>query len=110
MLRHVSRIDSTATLLARPVRLPILLAPVGALETFDGQAAVATARGAGGFGVPMMLSSVSKLTKREVRDATASPLMFQLYVRGGGRFIEDHVEEGIEADMEAVWLTVDTAH
>lgn len=109
VLRDVSRIDSTATLLARPVRLPILLAPVGALETFDGQAAVATARGAGGFGVPMMLSSVSKLTKREVRDATASPLMFQLYVRGGGRFIEDHVEEAIAARMEAFCLTVDTA-
>jgi glycolate oxidase len=35
--------------------------------------------------------------------------MFQLYVRGSGRFIEDHVEEAIAAEMEAFCLTVDTA-
>ncbi|MFQ5566772.1 MAG: alpha-hydroxy acid oxidase [Paracoccaceae bacterium] len=109
VLRDVSRLDATATFLGRPVRLPVLLAPVGALETFDAEAALAAARGAGGFGVPMMLSSVSKLAKREVRKATASPLMFQLYVRGGGRFIEDHVEETVAAGLEAFCLTVDTA-
>ena len=83
----MSRIDCSATLLGKPVRLPVLLAPVGGLETFDPDAALAVARGAGRFGVSMMLSSVSKHSKRAVRDATASPLMFQLYVRGGGRFI-----------------------
>ena len=60
--------------------------------------------------VPVMVSSVSKRTKAEIRAATASPALFQLYVRGGGRFIEDHVEEAIAAEMEAFCLTVDTAH
>ncbi len=110
VLRDVSRIDSTATLFGKPARLPVLLAPVGGLETCDAQGAVAAAQGAGGFGVPVMVSSVSKRSKAEIREATASPALFQLYLRGGDRFIEVHVEEAIEADMEAFCLTVDTAH
>ncbi len=110
VLRDVSEVDCTATLFGRKARLPVLLAPVGGLETFDPEGAVAVARGAGGFGIPMMVSSVSNRTKAEIRAATASPAIFQLYVRGGGRFIEEHVEAAIAAGMEAFCLTVDTAH
>lgn len=110
VLRDVRNIDCTATLFGKPARLPILLAPVGGLETCDPEGAVAAAEGAGGFGVPVMVSSVSKRSKAEVRAATASPALFQLYVRGFGRFIEEHVEEAISAGMEAFCLTVDTAH
>src|SRR5437588_825870 len=35
VLRDVSRVDSASTFLGRSVRLPILLAPIGGLETFD---------------------------------------------------------------------------
>jgi glycolate oxidase len=110
VLRDVSRIDCTATLFDKPARLPVLLAPVGGLETCDPEGAVAAAEGAGGFGVPVMTSSVSKRTKAEIRAATASPALFQLYVRGGGRFIEDHVEDAIDAGLDGFCLTVDTAH
>jgi glycolate oxidase len=110
VLRDVSAVDCTATLFGKPARLPVLLAPVGGLETCDAEGAVAAARGAGGFGVPVMTSSVSKRSKAEIRAATASPALFQLYVRGGGRFIEGHIEEAIAAGLEAFCLTVDTAH
>jgi isopentenyl diphosphate isomerase/L-lactate dehydrogenase-like FMN-dependent dehydrogenase len=110
VLRDVSDIDATASFLGKPSRLPVLLAPVGGLETFDAEGAVPVARAGGAFGVPVMVSSVSKRTKAEIRAATASPALFQLYVRGGGRFIEDHVEEAIAVGMEAFCLTVDTAH
>jgi len=110
VLRDVRKVDCTTTLFGKPARLPILLAPVGGLETCDPEGTVAAAQGAGGFGVPVMVSSVSKRSKAEVRAATSAPALFQLYVRGGGRFIEDHVEEAIEAGFEAFCLTVDTAH
>ncbi len=109
VLRDVSAIDCSATLFGKPARLPVLLAPVGGLETCDPDGAVAAALGAGGFGIPVMTSSVSKRSKAEIRAATASPALFQLYVRGGGRFIEDQVEQTIAAGMEAFCLTVDTA-
>ncbi len=110
VLRDVSAVDCSTTLFGHPARLPVLLAPVGGLETFDPEGAVAVARGAGSFGVPTMMSSVSPCTKAGVRAATGNAALFQLYVRGGGRFIEEQVEETIAAGMEAFCLTVDTAH
>jgi len=110
VLRDVTAVDCTTTLFGKPARLPVLLAPVGGLETCDPEGAVAVAEGAGRFGVPAMTSSVSKRTKGEIRAATSSPALFQLYVRGGGRFIEDHVEEAIAAGLDAFCFTVDTAH
>jgi glycolate oxidase len=87
-----------------------LLAPVGGLETCDPEGALAAARGAGAFGVPLMYSSVSQRSKDEIRAATDSPVLFQLYVRGGGRFIEDHVEAAIAAGLDGFCFTVDSAH
>ena len=34
MLRDVSKIDATSTLFGRPVRLPVMVAPVGSIESF----------------------------------------------------------------------------
>lgn len=109
VLVDVSEMDSTADFFGRPVRLPVLLAPVGGLETFDPAGAVAAAEGAGAFGVPVMTSSVSPRTKAEVRQATTGPAVFQLYVRAGGRFIEEQIEEAAEAGLDAFCLTVDVA-
>ncbi len=109
VLRDVSDTDAGAAFLKRPVRLPVLLAPVGGLETFEPEGALTVARAAGEFGVPMMVSSVSKRTKAELRAATAAPLVFQLYVRGFGRFIEDEVEATLAAGMDAFCITVDSA-
>src|ERR1700678_2565864 len=35
VLRNVARIDASAEIMGRKLRLPVMLAPVGALETFD---------------------------------------------------------------------------
>ena len=109
VLVDVSQIDASATLFGKKVRLPVFLAPVGGLETFDPEGVVTVAEGAGRFGIGVMASSVSQRTKAEVRAATDYPAMFQLYVRGGGRFIEDQVEDAIENGFEAFCFTVDTA-
>jgi isopentenyl diphosphate isomerase/L-lactate dehydrogenase-like FMN-dependent dehydrogenase len=109
VLVDVSEIDTTADFLGAPVRLPVLLAPVGGLETFAPGGVVAAAEGAGAFGVPVMASSVSRRTKQEVREATRAPATFQLYVRGTGRFIEDEIEAAAAAGHDAFCLTVDSA-
>lgn len=109
VLVDVSEIDKTADFMGKRVRLPVMLAPVGGLETFHADGALAVAQGAGAFGVPTMMSSVSPRSKAEVRAATESPAIFQLYVRGGGRFIEEQVEEAIEAGFDSFALTVDVA-
>ena len=109
VLVDVSELDATGSFLSYDVRLPLMLAPVGGLETFDPEGAVAVARAADEFGVAVMSSSVSPRSKEEVRGATFGPAIFQLYVRGFGRFIEDEVEAAIEAGFNAFAFTVDTA-
>ncbi len=109
VLRDVREINARTQCLGHEVRLPVLLAPVGGLETFDSAGAIAVAEAAGKFGVAMMSSSVSPCAKSEIRAATGFPAMFQLYVRGLGRFIEDEVEAALAAGFDAFCFTVDTA-
>lgn len=109
MLVDVSEIDVSAEFLGHPVRMPVLLAPVGGLEYFDPEGAVAAAQAAGAYGVPVMASSVSPRTKPELRAATDGPAMFQLYVNRPGRFLEEQVEATIEAGLDAFCVTVDVA-
>lgn len=82
VLRDVSRVDASAACLGRKVRLPVLLAPIGGLESFVEGGAAAAARGAARFGVPQMLSSVCKPGLEETAAAADTLRIFQLYVRG----------------------------
>lgn len=109
VLVDVSDIDASATLLGKKIRLPVLLAPVGGLDSFDPMGAVSVAKGAHEFGAGMMFSSVTERTKDEVRAATDGPLIYQLYVRGFGRFIENEVDAAIAEGFDAFCFTVDTA-
>src|SRR5512144_872479 len=58
VLRDVSRIDCRSTLFGQPVRIPVMLAPIGSIESFDPAGGAASARASQEFGVPQMLSSV----------------------------------------------------
>src|SRR5258707_10188878 len=83
VLRHVSHIDTTVTALGRRLRLPIVLAPVGSLESFHDGAAASVVRAARRFGVAHMLSSVCDPGLEKVAEAAPEAArIFQLYVRG----------------------------
>ncbi|MDO9294817.1 alpha-hydroxy acid oxidase [Bradyrhizobium sp.] len=111
VLRNVTRVDASVELFGRRLRLPVVLAPVGALEIFDPGAGAAVARGAGTFGAAHMLSSVSEPGLEDVAEAAPDALrMFQLYVRGDDAFVEDCVGRAIAGGYTAFCLTVDTAH
>src|SRR5262249_4606983 len=58
VLRNVSKIDTSSTLFGKPVRIPVMLAPIGGLESFDPAGGAASAKASEEFGVPHMLSSV----------------------------------------------------
>src|SRR6202142_1763881 len=60
VLRNVADVDASVELFGRKLRLPVMIAPVGALELFDPGGAAGVARGAGTFGAAHMLSSVSE--------------------------------------------------
>ena len=110
VLRDVSRCDATVERFGRRLRLPVLLAPVGALETFEPGAGATVARAAEQFGIAHMLSSVCEPGLEAVAEAAPDLLrIYQLYVRGDDAYVDDHVRRAIACGYAAFCLTVDTA-
>ncbi len=110
VLRDVSTVDASATLLGHRIALPVALAPVGSLESFHPGGAAEAARGAAAAGVPIIVSSVTQPGLEETAAAAQGPKMFQLYVRGDTDFVDDYARRAIAAGYDAFCITVDTAH
>ncbi|WP_036025199.1 alpha-hydroxy acid oxidase, partial [Bradyrhizobium yuanmingense] len=111
VLRDVRRIDGSVEQFGRKLRLPVVLAPVGALEIFDPDGAASVARAAGRFGAAHMLSSVSEPGLETTAEAAPDALrLYQLYVRGDDAFVADVVDRAEKNAYAAFCLTVDTAH
>src|SRR3954469_5565675 len=109
VLRDVSTIDSSATFLGQRVRLPVMLAPIGGLESIVDGGAAAAARAAAQFGVPQMLSSVCKPGLEETAAAAKTVRVFQLYVRGDDAWVDDFVRRARDHGFTSFCLTVDVA-
>jgi glycolate oxidase len=109
VLRDVSRVDSAAPFLGRRMRLPVMLAPIGGLESIVEGGAAAAARGATQFGVPLMLSSVCQPGLEATAAAADGTRVFQLYVRGDDDWVDDHVRRALDHGYTAFCLTVDVA-
>ena len=109
VLRDVSKVDCTSTFLDRPVRIPVMLAPIGGLETFDPGGGATVGRASAEFGVPHMLSSVCHPGLEAVAAAADNFRIFQLYVRGDDAWVDDHVKRARDHGYAAFCLTVDTA-
>lgn len=109
VLRDVSRVDCGAAFLGERVRLPVLLAPIGGLESLVEGGAAAAARAAAQFGVPQMLSSVCQPGLEETAAAAKTIRCFQLYVRGDDAWVDDHVRRARDHGYTSFCLTVDVA-
>jgi len=109
VLRDMSRIDATASLFGRPSRLPVLLAPIGGLESLVEGGAAAAARAAAQFGLPQMVSSVCKPGLEKTAAAANATRYFQLYVRGDDAWVDDFVHRARDHGYAAFCLTVDVA-
>lgn len=109
VLRDVSRVDTSTTLLGRHIPLPLILAPTGYTRIAHSQGELAVARAAARAGLPYSLSTMSTRTIEEVAAASAGPKWFQVYTWKDRGLVRELVERARAADYEALWLTVDTA-
>ena len=110
VLRDVSAIDASTTEFGRQLRLPVLLAPVGSLESFHEAGAAPVVRAAHEFGVIHMLSSACEPGLETIAETAPHALrIYQLYVRGDAAFVDDHVARAKANGYAAFCLTVDTA-
>ena len=108
VLRDVSRVDPSGRLLGVPLRIPVVLAPIGSLQDLDPGGGATTARAAIDYGVVSLLSSACEPGLEEVARAAADgPKIFQLYVRGDAGWVDDHARRAVECGYDAFALTVD---
>jgi isopentenyl diphosphate isomerase/L-lactate dehydrogenase-like FMN-dependent dehydrogenase len=110
VLRDVSRVDVTGWWLGEPVRLPVMLAPIGSIESFAPGGAATAAKGAARFGVPQMLSSACNPGLEATAQAADTLRIFQLYVRGDDVVVDDWVRRARDHGYRAFCLTVDSAY
>ena len=109
VLRDVSSINPSHRLFGKPTRLPLLLAPVGGLESLSPGGGLMVAQAAGEFGVPFILSSVADSSMQGVADAATGVKVFQLYPRGDASWVDDQVRQAMDCGYDAFCITVDSA-
>ena len=108
MLRDVSSVDASTTILGKPAAAPLVFAPTGFTRMMHTEGEPAVARVAARAGIPYALSTMGTTSIEDL--AAAAPRgrrWFQLYLwrdRGAGR---DFVARAKAAGYEALVLTVD---
>jgi isopentenyl diphosphate isomerase/L-lactate dehydrogenase-like FMN-dependent dehydrogenase len=110
VLVDVSKIDPSTTFLGQRLRIPVMLAPIGSLQAITPQGGVAVAKAAEDFETINFVSSVTQPNLEEIAAASRSPKIFQLYVQGDLKWIENLLARVKRAGYSALCLTVDTAH
>jgi len=109
ILVDVTNIDTSTTFLGHKLRIPVLLAPIGSLQTFTPEGGAAASKAAAEFGTVHVLSSATQPDLEVTAAATTAPKIFQLYVAGDDKWIEDIVGRVVKSGYKALALTVDTA-
>jgi isopentenyl diphosphate isomerase/L-lactate dehydrogenase-like FMN-dependent dehydrogenase len=107
LLRGVSAVDQSTTVLNRRVSLPVLLAPVAGQRIFHPDGALAAARAAAAAGTVFGVSSSAGHSAEEIAEASAGPKWFQLYVPRDRAVARQLVERVERAGYDALVLTVD---
>ena len=110
VLVDVSKIEPSTTFLGHRLRIPVMLAPIGSLQAITPQGGVAVAKAAEEFQTINFVSSVTQPSLEEIAAASRSPKIFQLYVQGDLKWIENLLARVKKAGYAALCLTVDTAH
>ncbi len=109
VLRGVSSIDPSTTLLGRRLPIPLALAPTGFNRIADPDGELAVARAAARAHLPYALSTLSTRSIEEVAAVSEGPKWFQVYVWKDRGLVEEMVERAAAAGYEALVLTADTA-
>jgi isopentenyl diphosphate isomerase/L-lactate dehydrogenase-like FMN-dependent dehydrogenase len=105
-LRDVRNRTIATRFLGHELPTPIMVAPWGAHQVIHESAEVGTAQGAGQN--MMALSTATNRPLAEVMAASDGPRMFQLYLFASGAWLDNLIEEVIDAGFMAIVLTVDT--
>jgi len=106
ILRDVSKIDMSTTLLGGPSSAPFAIAPTGAAGLFWYEGDLALARAAAATGVPFTISTASTMNIEEIAQGGAR-LWFQLYLWENRAFSHAAIERAHAAGCDTLFVTAD---
>lgn len=109
VLRDVSQVDTSTTLLGKPLPLPLALSPTGFTRIADPQGELAVARAAERAGLPYTLSTLGTRSIEEVASVSDGVKWFQVYVWRDRGLVKEMIDRAAASGYEALVLTVDTA-
>jgi L-lactate dehydrogenase (cytochrome) len=110
VLRDVSRLELSTSVLGEPWAMPVAFAPVGLAGLMRRRGEVQAARAAEAAGVPFSLSTVGLCSIEEVAQASRTPFWFQLYMMRDRGFVAELIARARQARCSALMLTVDLAY
>jgi L-lactate dehydrogenase (cytochrome) len=110
VLRDVSDVDTSTTLLGKHLPMPFVLAPTGFSRIASSQGELDVARAAERAGLPYTLSTLSTRSIEEVAEAAPGlRRWFQVYVWKDRGLVHSMVDRAAAAGYDAIMITVDTA-
>lgn len=108
VLRDVSSISLTTTVLGSTIDMPILVAPTAYHRLAHEEGERGTARGAAAAGTLMVVSTLATTSLEDVAAAAPeAPRWYQLYIFDDRGYAGDLVDRAVEAGYRALVLTVD---
>jgi len=109
MLRDVSAVDLSVTVLGTPMPAPVALAPIGVLGIVHPGGEAAVARAAAAVGLPMVVSTAATTTLEDVAAAGGdAPRWYQLYWPKDRDLAISFLERAAASGYSALVLTLDT--
>ena len=110
VLRDVGRIETSTSLLGKPLPFPLVLAPTGFTRIVDPSGELSVARAAARRGIPYALSTLGTRSIEEVAEAgEGGRNWFQVYVWKDRGLVRNMIERAADAGFEALCITVDLA-
>jgi glycolate oxidase len=109
VLRDMREIETSGDFLGSKVSLPVVLCPIGSLESFAEAGPVQAMRAASHQNVPLFLSSVGTVPLEDVAKIQGGVKVFCLYKRGDDAWLDDIVARAVDHGYDAFALTVDSA-
>jgi glycolate oxidase len=109
VLNDMREIDLSASFLGHELGLPVLLAPVGSLESFCPDGPREAMRAAAEANIPLFLSSVGTVPLEDVAAVEGGMKVFCLYKRGDDAWLDGVVGRAVDSGYDAFAITVDSA-
>lgn len=103
----VANRSTAATLLGKPVAMPLGIAPTGLTGMVHADGEILAARAAQKFGIPYTLSTVAICGLEDLADNVEEPFWFQLYVMRDRNFVDNLIDRAAAVGCTALVVTLD---